>query len=398
MKEKILSKFQISHCKQKLFKFGCSFCIIVLLQLCCSRKSNFEQGVEYMKKGEYVKAVKSLKSALAEDSLNSEIHYNLCLAHAFMDSSHQSFHHYLKLTQLGSNLKDDTGVKEMMANFLNLEPYPSSIIPMAMRHQFKGSFSPDGEMIAVAAAKQDRADIYLIRLDGSIIKKLIKGGMNTDPDFSPSGDHLVFVSDRDGDDELYLYDMKAKTTEKLTDNTVVDFSPSFSPDGEEIVFVSHMDGGWEIYKINLGQKRISRLTKNNYWDGFPKFSTDGKWITFSSRRGDSEDIYIMKSNGGSEKLLYSSPTIDNDPILFDDKLYFKSRQSGDWEIYQMDLKNKSLLRLTINSFQDWNPRISRDGSKMLVTRMVKKRWRLYFINLSAPISAEFIASKIKKIQ
>ena len=386
-----------SNIKQKM-KYRLLFSIIILALVFCSRKGDIQKGIDAIKKGEYLKAVKSLNTVLKTDSLNSEAHFNLSLAYAHLDSTDKSFYHYLKICELESNLRKDVQLKEMLANFLNLEPYASTLVSMKRMNQFKGTFSPDGKKIVVAAARRDIANIYLVNLDGSIIKKLTKQGMNTDPDFSPTGEHVVFVSDIDGDEELYLYDLVTNQMENLTDNTADDFSPSFSPDGKEIVFVSNMDNiyQWEIYKINVTNKKIKRLTKNQYWDGFPKFSSDGKRIVFSSKRKGSEDIYIMKENGGGEKLLYTSPADENDPMLLNENLFFKSNRNGKWEIYRFNLKNKSLIRLTFNAYPDWNPRISKDGTKIVVSRKKKKRWLLYFINLNNPISAELIIAKIKK--
>jgi Tol biopolymer transport system component len=395
MKKNMFDRVRIPFSTRILCALCCIVGITMLLEIHCVRKTDLKKGIEYMERGEYTKAVQSFTTALTEDSLDPEIHYYLSRVYGYMDSVQQSLHHYIKLDELGSTLKDDVHLKEMMANYLDLEPYPSSIIPMAKKHQFRGAFSPDGEIIAVAAAKQDFADIYLIKLDGTIVKRIISGRMNTDPAFSPTGEQLVYVSNRDGDEEIYLFDMNELTTEKLTDNTTEDFSPAFSPDGQEIVFLSCMDGGWEIYKMNLTDKKISRLTRNNYWDGFPEFSPDGEWIVFSSKRDESEDIYIMTKDGRHEKILYAGPADDNDPLLFNDKLYFKSKQSGEWEIYQMDINSKSLVRLTYNDYPDWNPQISRDGSKLLVTRKIAGRWRLYFINLTIPISSELLVTTIR---
>jgi len=395
MKKIVFAKSRTLFGRRIIYTIICIMGITMLVQLRCARKTHLEKGIEYLKRGEYTKAVQSLTTALTEDSLNPEIHYHLSRVYAYMDSVQQALHYYIKLDELGSTLKDDVHLKEMMANYLKIEPYPSSIIPMAKKHQFRGTFSPNGELIAVAAAKQDFADIYLIKLDGTIVKRIISGGMNTDPEFSPTGEHLIFVSNRDGDEELYLFDMNELTTEKLTDNTTEDFSPSFSPDGQEIVFLSYRDDGWEIYKMNLTDKKISRLTRNKYWDGFPKFSPDGEWIIFSSKRDKSEDIYIMTKDGRNEKVLFAGPSDDNDPLLFNDKLYFKSKQSGEWEIYQMDVHSKFLIRLTYNTHPDWNPRISTDGSKLLITRKISGRWRLYFINLSILVSSELLVTTIR---
>jgi len=363
----------------------------------CSRKSDLQKGIEAIKKGDYAKAVRTLEKSLEADSMNPDVHYNLSFAYANLDSVRSSFLHYLKLVEMESPLKNDVKLKELLANFLNLDPYPARLIPMKGMNQFKGSLSPQGDIIAVAAAKRDIANIYLVTLKGKIKEKITSRGMNTDPDFSPTGDYIVYVSNIDGDDELYLYELKTKKVKKITDNTAKDFSPSFSPDGKEIVFVSNMDEPykWEIYKINVSSGRIKRLTRNNYWDGFPKFSSDGKFIVFSSKRDGSEDIYRMKKNGGGEKILYESTGDDSDPTLIDDNLFFKSDQNGNLEIFRYNLKTKKLTRITNNRVPDWNPRIAKDGSKMLVTKKTKKRWRLYLIDFKDGIASELLAERIK---
>jgi TolB protein len=269
---------------------------------------------------------------------------------------------------------------------------------MGKMNQFKGVFSPKGETLAVAAAKSDVAKIYLINRDGSTIEIASKKGMNTDPDFSPAGDKIVFTSDQDGNEEIYLYEIKSKNLSRLTNYPRQDYSPSFSPDGSEIVFVSNMDDQykWEIYKMSLKNLKPKRLTSNLYWDGFPRYSTDGKAITFSSKRNGSEDIYIMSSNGSGEKILYQTDADENDATLINDDLFFKANQSGDWEIYRYNLSTKKLIRLTNNKYPDWNPRVSRDANRLLIARKIKDRWQLMYTNLRNPLSAELIADKIRE--
>lgn len=374
--------------------------LAMILTIFCARKDELEKGINAMEKGDYAKAIKALDNALKTDTLNPEIYFNLSLSHAHLDSIDKSFRNYLKLVELDTTakFKNNGPLREMLATFLKIDPYTWKSIPMKRMNQFKGALSPNGKLIAIAAAKSDVANIYLNEISGKIINKITVSGMNTDPDFSPVGDKIIFVSSADGDDELYTYDLKTKEVVQITENTAQDFSPAFSPDGKEAVFVSNMDDPykWEIYKINIEKKKIKRLTKNNYWDGFPKFSSDGKSIVFSSKRNGSENIYIMSKNGGSEKILYQSTADDNDPLLIDKTLYFKSNKDGEWEIYRYDLKNKELFRLTYNSLPDWNPRLSADGTKIVVARKVKKRWQLYYIDFNNPVSADIIVSKIKR--
>lgn len=369
---------------------------VILIGAGCSRKDHLKAGTDALIKGEYLKAVKELNQAQIRDSLNPEIYYNLCFAYAQLDSGKRALVNYARLDQLDSPRKDDTSLKLLLVKFLKLDPYASSVITIrGMANLFKGAPSPDGEMVAVAAARTFLSDIYLVKYDGTVVRKITSGYMNNDPDFSPSGEHIVFVSDRDGDEELYLYDMKTQKTDQLTDNKFADFAPSMSPNGIEAVFVSNRDGNWEIYKINVHNRRGARLTTNQVWDGFPDYTPDGKYIVFSSKRGQSEDIYSMKEDGSDVKLVYGTDAEENDPHIYQDDLYFKTTRDGDWKIYRYNMKSKSLTRLTANDNPNWNIRIAKDGSKLLFARNIRNRWQLNFINLLQPIPSGVIAAAAK---
>jgi Tol biopolymer transport system component len=369
------------------------FCSIVA----CARKSDLQRGKDAYDKGAYDTALKSLHEALKKDGQNPDIHYFLCLTYTALDSVEPALGHFARLRELGSDMKDDRELRVLMATLLGIEPYPSSVIEMKGMNQFKGTFSPGGDRLAIAASRRDRADIYLTDLDGSNLRRVVTGGMNTDPVFAPDGKSIAFVSDRDGDEDLYLYDIAADVLHKLTDNLAQDFAPDFAPDGKELVFVSNMDDPykWEIYVINIKSGRIGRLTDNKYWDGFPKYTANGQSIVFSSKRNESEDIYVMRRDGGGVELLFSSVADDNDPTIVHENLFFKSQKDGEWEIYRYNIRDRQLARLTSNDWADWNPRISDDGSKLVVARRIKQRWVLSIINIGEPISSDYILSVIK---
>ncbi len=59
---------------------------------------------------------------------------------------------------------------------------------------------------------------------------------------------------------------------KLTNNSAYDWAPSFSPDGSKIAFVSDRDGNNEIYIMNVDGSEQARLTNNPADDGWPCFS------------------------------------------------------------------------------------------------------------------------------
>ena len=50
---------------------------------------------------------------------------------------------------------------------------------------------------------------------------------------------------------------------RLTNNPAIDISPSFSADGSKIAFVSNRDGNQEIYVMNADGSNQTRLTNNS---------------------------------------------------------------------------------------------------------------------------------------
>lgn len=68
---------------------------------------------------------------------------------------------------------------------------------------------------------------------------------------SPDGRRILYISDRDGDDEIYLYDIGTGRSQRLTVNRGQDFCFGFSPDGRRILFDSVRGGVRDVYLMDL---------------------------------------------------------------------------------------------------------------------------------------------------
>ena len=101
----------------------------------------------------------------------------------------------------------------------------------------------------------------MVNVDGSGITRLTNNSNRDEsPSFSPDGRRVAFVSDRDGNDEIYAMDADGLGVSRLTDNPSRDSDPSWSPDGRRIAFVSNRDGNDEIYVMNADGSGKIRLT------------------------------------------------------------------------------------------------------------------------------------------
>ena len=187
---------------------------------------------------------------------------------------------------------------------------------------------------------------------------------------------IAFVSDRDGNPEIYVMDADGGNQQRLTNNPDKDWTPSWSPDGKRIAFTSERDGNREIYVMDADGGNQQRLTENRHDDWDPSWSPDGKRIAFVSKRDKKVknfvptfEIYVMDADGGNQQRLTENR--QNDLSLSwspnSERIAFAADGKGNFEnfeIYVMDADGGNQQRLTENPAYDWNPSWSPDGERI----------------------------------
>ena len=126
---------------------------------------------------------------------------------------------------------------------------------------------------------------------------------------------IAFVTDRDGNQEIYLMSGNSANQINLTNNPANDWDPAWSPDGSKIAFVSDRDGDAEIYIMNANGSNLVKLTNNDSGDINPAWFPDGSAIIFA-RHGPKEGLYppldrlyIMNADGTNQREFPIDPDI-----------------------------------------------------------------------------------------
>ena len=162
-------------------------------------------------------------------------------------------------------------------------------------------FSPpkNGWEVAFVSERDGNPEIYVVSADGRNTRRLTENDvLDGGPTWSPAGDLIAFHTARDGNMEIYVMDPSGGNPKRLTDNPAADTEPAWSTDGSQIAFVSDRDGNPEIYVMNADGSDPQRLTNDPAPDTSPAWSPTGDVIAFSSqRKGSSSELFVMKTDG-----------------------------------------------------------------------------------------------------
>ena len=71
--------------------------------------------------------------------------------------------------------------------------------------------------------------------------------MSFSPRFSPDGQRVIMSLQQGGNSNLFVMDLRSKSTTRLTDTPAIDTSPSYAPDGTQMCFESDRGGKPQIY-------------------------------------------------------------------------------------------------------------------------------------------------------
>ena len=148
--------------------------------------------------------------------------------------------------------------------------------------------------------------------DATLTRLTTDPGYEGEPTFSPDGQTIAYVADRDGHFEIYLQQISGGPAINLTRSSATNIQPAFSPDGREIAFVSDREGGTEIFHAapNLPQvggdvwvmPTLGGPARKVAQDGnFPSWTPDGSSLLYVHGAFRSSRIALVSSSGGASR-------------------------------------------------------------------------------------------------
>src|SRR5258705_6430496 len=247
-------------------------------------------------------------------------------------------------------------------------------------------WSPDGSRIVVVS-RSGPSDSRSENKDRSDVRHY----KNSSYKFNDSG----WFDDRRT--HLWIVDVKSGGAKQITEgDDWNDTDPQWSPDGTRVAFVSNRTGkefegdrNDDVWIIPAAGGPLTRISDHEENDNNPRWSPDGQTIAFTGELHDRDHpkIWLAPAKGGTTSIL-AADDLDLIPggLEWSDdgkSLYFESGVKGEFQLFRVDLARKSVEQISSGARSVRNADInSRINTRVYMADDFKHLDNLYLSDLS----------------
>jgi dipeptidyl aminopeptidase/acylaminoacyl peptidase len=239
--------------------------------------------------------------------------------------------------------------------------------------------SPDGRFIAFGSTAGGLSQLFVQPLDGGQPVQITQGTERAlQPHWSPSDDLIAYLQDIGGDENYQVYVIGADGGQARNLTVRPDAmheSISWSRDGTRIAYVSNRDGQLDVYYSDLADGQVHRVTDHPSVHHSPEYSPDGTMLAFASNRSqwrsnwdtfvaslpDGAERKVTQHQGEADEMSYYA---SQSPYWSPDgrRILVASSVPGNYDIMAIDVETLTQEWIADSPWDESNAQWSPDGS------------------------------------
>lgn len=250
----------------------------------------------------------------------------------------------------------------------------------------KLAFASDRDGVRAANTVENRSikEIYIGDYDGENQRRVtVNRSLAINPAWSADGRAIAYTSYRRGFPDIYIsyiYQGQMEQPTKGTDR-VHNFLPAFSPNGQKLAFMTNRDGNMEIYTVNKDGSGLRRVTQHPGNDTSPTWSPAGNQIAFTSDRTGAPQIYVIDADGlGQPRRITSESWADRatwSPIF--NEIAYAGRTGPGFDIKIVDITSGQIRVITDGIGSNESPAWAPNGRHLAFASSRKGRSHIFTI-------------------
>ncbi|QVL29907.1 PD40 domain-containing protein [Telmatocola sphagniphila] len=248
------------------------------------------------------------------------------------------------------------------------------------------SLSPDGKTLVF----DWNGDIWSVASTGGVAKPLTtNSARDTQPKFSPNGQQIAFISDRNGGNQVFVMPAIGGTPRQVTFNSAGFTLLEWTPDGKGLLVESTRDGGYgrrasdRLFVIPLSTDPKARPAEQMVFDDYASAATispNGQSLLFN-REGTERWRKGYKGSQGAQVWVYNRDSKAFNKLIDDgfnnfwplwnpkgDSFYYVSGANKTYNLMESNGKaTRQITKYTDDGVV--TPCISRDGSTIVFRQL-----------------------------
>jgi Tol biopolymer transport system component len=239
--------------------------------------------------------------------------------------------------------------------------------------------------IAFMSDRDGNFEVFVMASDGTELTNITNNpGADGLPGWSSTVNSIAFLTSReDQSTSIYRMDEDGLGLQLLVqDPSIIAAAPIWSPDGSWIVYHNGDSVQVNIQIVDSSGEEVREITAEGSLNRFADWSPDGDQIMFLSNREGLSAVFVVDLDGGEPTKLTDSQFSSAMAVWSPDgeRIAYVTDRDGDVEIYVMTLIDKELTRLTDSIGVDAYPKWSPDGTQIAFLSIRDGNPEIYVMN------------------